>query len=84
MPLMNDRKGTTATRAGEGCSAPLAEESHYSVMDCTCRAVSALFILPEHWPPPLSPFPYPSEIYHVRARATRENGGEGSAFAAKI
>lgn len=67
----NDGKGTTATRGGEGRSAPLAEESHYSVMDCTRRAVSALFILPEHWPRPLNPFPYPSEIYHVRTRATR-------------
>lgn len=24
------------------------EESHYSVMDCTCQTVSALFILPKH------------------------------------
>lgn len=45
------------------------EESHYSVMDCTCQAVSALFILPK--PRPLSAFPYPSEIYHVKAHATR-------------
>lgn len=51
--------------------APSVEESHYSVMDCTCQAVSALFILPKHEPQPLSTFPYPSEIYHVKAHATR-------------
>lgn len=47
------------------------EESHYSVMDCTCHMVSALFISPKHYPRPLSAFPYPSEIYHVKALATK-------------
>lgn len=51
--------------------APSVEESHYSVIDCTCQGVSALFILPKHQPRPLSPFPYLSEIYHVKAPATR-------------
>lgn len=46
-------------------------ESHYSVMDCTCQRVSVLFILPKHYPRPLSAFPYSSEIYHVKAHATR-------------
>lgn len=35
-------------RESEGKRAPSVEESHYSVMDCTCQAVSALFILPKH------------------------------------
>lgn len=66
MAFANTRKENK--KSGEGEAAD--EESHYSVMDCTCQAVSALFILLKHWPRPLSAFPYPSEIYHVKARTT--------------
>lgn len=55
-------------RAGE--RARCVKESHYSVMDCTCHTVSALFIPPKRRPCPLGAFPYPSEIYQVRAGGT--------------
>lgn len=46
-------------------------ESHYSVMDCTCQAISALFIPLKNKPRPPSAFPYPSEIYHTKALVTK-------------
>lgn len=68
---MNAHKENKKWRGRAGRRAPRVEESHYSVMDCTCHTVSALFILPKHQPRPLSAFPYPSEIYHVKAPTTR-------------
>lgn len=57
-------------RVREDKRAPIVEESHYSIMDCTCQAVSA-FLSFQALTWPLSTFPYPSEIYHVKPNATR-------------
>lgn len=55
---------------GESGGAEEAIWSHYSVMDCMCHTVSALFIPSKLRPRPPRTFPYPSEIYHVRAGGT--------------
>lgn len=74
MAFMNthkeNRRGGGGWRARAGDRALCVKESHYSVMDCTCHIVSALFIPPKLCPRPSPAFPYPSEIYHVRAGST--------------
>lgn len=62
--------GRGVCRGRAGGKPPRVKEAHYSVMDCTCHTVSALFIPPKRCPRPRRAFPYPSEIYQVRAGGT--------------